>query len=369
MTIEGDTTLYAKWEGATVDYTIIYMKEEYNSSGTNDWVYENSRTVSGTVGTTAYAAAAPRLGTVPNGYEWSSAMNGTGEAGGAGEDSAVTIEADGSTVLKVYYSLIRYTLTFTHRSRVSNHTYNNASLTIGGTTYTNNKYSVSNVVLGQDISALWPTEVNSGRAGYSFVGWNYTSPDDEDYTRVTKVIELTWELVGKANNQHVVDFPANYSDDVSERAVEYYLQDENGNYVKSDAYSQTYNGTGNLSAKDIEGYTQASTPQGYVAEEDIDVEYQEWVPTYDDVDTWNDTSGSLNVGDTTVRNGHVYTITNKEQHWFLVTYYTYTAECHEEGHYETRTKRMHVQRFFYKRDQFSIIYHNWCSESWYPTHC
>ncbi|MBQ1492907.1 MAG: cation:dicarboxylase symporter family transporter, partial [Blautia sp.] len=60
--------------------------------------------------------------------------------------------------LKVYYKLIRYTLVFNHRSGTN---YNNATLTIGGTTYTNTNYQVSGVVLGQMGRPVEPFEIIS----------------------------------------------------------------------------------------------------------------------------------------------------------------------------------------------------------------
>lgn len=48
VTVHSNTTLYAKWTGNRVNYTIIYMKEQYNASG-NTWVYESSAVGTGIV--------------------------------------------------------------------------------------------------------------------------------------------------------------------------------------------------------------------------------------------------------------------------------------------------------------------------------
>ena len=54
--ITKNTTLYAKWEGDTVNYTIVYMFEKYNDAGTEaSYVYDNSETGSGKVGNTVKA--------------------------------------------------------------------------------------------------------------------------------------------------------------------------------------------------------------------------------------------------------------------------------------------------------------------------
>ncbi|MBQ2040688.1 MAG: InlB B-repeat-containing protein, partial [Lachnospiraceae bacterium] len=228
VTLDADKTLYAKWNPKTVNYTIVYMMEKYdNNTNTTYWEYDRSRTASAQVGTTVYGSSAPALTNNINGYEADTAYNAA---------SSVVIEADGSSVLTVHYKLIRYTLTFNHRVNYNNHNYNSATVTVGGRTYTNSNYSISNVVLGQDISALWPSDVNSGRNNYSFTGWRYTNTSGGTTARVTKVIDLTWELVARANSNRTVTFNARYDSNVSEKGVEYWLQQADGTYAKSEAY-------------------------------------------------------------------------------------------------------------------------------------
>ena len=58
--VKGNTTLYAKWTGDTVNYTIVYLFEKYNDAGTaSSYVYDNSQTASGTVGTTICRQGSP----------------------------------------------------------------------------------------------------------------------------------------------------------------------------------------------------------------------------------------------------------------------------------------------------------------------
>ena len=84
ITVNADTTVYAKWKGNDIGYTIIYMKEVYNNAThTTSYVYENSRDATGTVGTTVYAASAPGMSGTLNGYERDAAMNGTATSAGA----------------------------------------------------------------------------------------------------------------------------------------------------------------------------------------------------------------------------------------------------------------------------------------------
>ncbi len=256
--ITEDTTLYAKWNGADVDYTIIYMKEVYKETGTNDWEYENSRTVTGTVGETVFAATAPKLDTTPNGYELSADMNGTAEAGGSGESTEVTIEADGSTVLKVYYKLIRYTLVFDAIGyfHSGNYYYNNNStgtITIGGENYQNSTYTIPDVVLGQPIGQMWPasaTEVAGPNSYPHFDGWY-----GAESVYITKQYELVWPHVVNANADHVMTYHAIWSASTYSRNAFYWLQQADGTWAIAEEYTQLGLNTSNLGPKDIDGYT------------------------------------------------------------------------------------------------------------------
>ncbi len=349
VTLTKDTVLYAKWQGKTVGYTIMYMREKYDSAtGASTWVFDRSRTGSGTVGETVQATGAPNI--TINGYEKDAEQNAA---------SSITIAPDGSSVLKVYYKLIRYTLVFNHRSGTN---YNNATLTIGGTTYTNTNYQVSGVVLGQDISDKWPTTVNSGRNGYTFTGWNYTNSSGGTTTRVTKVIELTWELVARANNGNAT-YNANYTNSGSDQAVEYWLQQPDGTYKKDENLSQEFYSSGTLGAKDLNGYSQYDgTPAGYSGSGNETYTEEVWVDPFDDTyrDNGGHTSPNPNASERTVtRNGHVYTFDYAESYsyWGRTRYY-YHYVCHEDGHYETVTRTVYTYRFYYDRAQYTITYYD-----------
>ena len=198
VTVNENTTLYAKWTGNRVNYTIIYMKEQYVSGTTaggnmvTTWVYENSATAQATVGTTVYAASAPNYGTTLNGYERTSgagSVNGTTTSAGTGDATAVEIQADGSAVLKVYYSLIRYTLVF-------NINRDTGRITMNGQTYTGSNYRVVGVVLGQDVSSMWPAQSSEiyDTGSQHFRYWTGASAN-----YVTKRYELISDNVTGAN--------------------------------------------------------------------------------------------------------------------------------------------------------------------------
>ena len=132
------------------------MKEVYdNATGTTSYVYENSADGSGQVDSTVYASSAPALSGL-QGYEADTEFNAT---------SNVKIAADGSSILVVHYKLIRYTLVFAHRTAYldgyGTYTLNNGTLTHDGVNYTTTQYQAVDVVIGQNIASLWPTNVST----------------------------------------------------------------------------------------------------------------------------------------------------------------------------------------------------------------
>ncbi|MBR6822727.1 MAG: InlB B-repeat-containing protein, partial [Clostridia bacterium] len=249
VTINGDTTLYAKWNPATVHYTIVYMIEKYNNdTNTTSFVYDNSRDATGLVGTTVYASSAPALtGNAYRGYEADTEFNAT---------SNVTVAPDGSSVLIVHYKLIRYTLVF-------NINRNTGRITMNGQTYTGSNYRIENVVIGQDISSMWPATTDEIYASDSFFdGWTGASS-----TYITKRYELIYDNVANANNNHVMTFTASWAYTSYDCDAKYWLQQPDGTWVVDDEYTQIGLNTNNLGAKDIDGYSQhngnASAPSGY----------------------------------------------------------------------------------------------------------
>ena len=241
VTINGDTTIYAKWTPQTVNYTIVYMFEKYNDTGTaSSYVYDNSATGRGQVGTTVLATSAPAI--TRKGWEADTTKN---------RESSVVIAADGSSVLYVYYSLRPYSFTFTINGNSTNGRYR---MTIKGTTYRadkNTKYSFT-AKLGQDISADWP--INGGSAtiwdnnnGYYFYYW---SCQGTGYA--SKILRVTDELLpNSGTNVSVTGYWRNNNSTVQ---VNYYLQNaDNNNYTLSTLYSQLAP-SGNYSPKGISGY-------------------------------------------------------------------------------------------------------------------
>ena len=232
VTVNADTTLYAKWNGATVNYTIVYMFEKYNDAGTaSSYVYDNSRDGSGTVGSTVQASSAPSI--TRTGWEIDTAKNAT---------SSVVITADGSSVLFVYYKLTEYTLNFdrNHQNRVNDYV-----IRPDGTT-TTNTYTIK-AKIGQDISGLWPS---AGSNYYSFMGWQ---KNGQGTRYVTKQLIMNTDLLPSSGTS--ITYKASWGSAYT-FTVNYYLQnaDDNG-YTRSETYSQTYNADSyGLTPKEINGY-------------------------------------------------------------------------------------------------------------------
>ncbi|MBQ6003909.1 MAG: InlB B-repeat-containing protein, partial [Clostridia bacterium] len=347
VTINGDTTLYAKWNPATVHYTIVYMIEKYdNDTNTTSFVYDNSRDATGLVGNTVYASSAPALtGNAYRGYEADTEFNAT---------SSVTIAPDGSSVLIVHYKLIRYTLVF----NVNN---TNGRITINGQTYTGSNYKIENIVLGEEIGSRWPassSEIYRTDNRY-FDGWT-GGPS----TYITKQYELVWNHVQNANNQHVMTYTAQWDTSSYNRHAQYWLQQADGTWKVEEEYTQIGLNTNNLGAKEIDGYTKhngnATAPTGYPSSGDNQT-IRAWMPAFSD--TYTDDGWHRNATPSTnerqvIRNGHTYTFDHAESYttsWFQ-TYYRYVYVCNEPEGYQNITG--YVYNFYYDRAQYRITYYD-----------
>lgn len=251
VTLEDDTTLYAKWEAKTANYTVVYMKEVYdNSTQSTHYVYESSIKQTAKTGDVIKASDAKGLDTVPVGYTLDIDENAKSE---------VTIAADGSSVLKVYYKLKHYTFVFSANTEGIR----DAEITVDGKVYDGDDYRIENVVLGQDIAEQWPSGTQISRPSASwwdsrkFYGWNNPIGD---YIWVTKRFKVTSDMLGGEkqadDGTYFVRLTASWRSDLVKRTVNYYLENINGDYDRSDKYSQTYYSPrgSRLNPKDIDGF-------------------------------------------------------------------------------------------------------------------
>src|SRR5699024_3935273 len=234
VTLEDDTTLYAKWEAKTVNYTVVYMKEVYdNSTQSTHYVYDSSIKQTAKTGDVIKASDAKGLDTVPVGYTLDIDENAKSE---------VTIAADGSSVLKVYYKLKRYTFVFNANSRSARIT--DAKITVDGKVYDGNEYRIENDVLGQDIAEQWPsgTQISSA-SQYRMKLYGWSNPIG-DSTWATKRFKVTSDMLyeGKQADDGIyfVELTSKWIRWPETITVNYYLENINGNYDRSDKYSQTF---------------------------------------------------------------------------------------------------------------------------------
>lgn len=264
VTLDKNKTLYAKWKADTVKYTIAYYKEVYNNSTDRTYyAYDSSINATGQVGTIIQASTAPEMSSVPIGYEKETAY-------GKNSTSSIVVAADGSSTLKVYYSLIRYTFVF-------NLNRPNGRITMGDRTYSGSDYRITDVVLGKDISRQWPSSTSNPKEIYDDTKYydsngvltyyyfsNWDNSPDPNYK--TKRYEVTEDLIAKADrNTRTRTLKANWTNSNTQASVEYWLQQPNGSYQKSN-YGQSYIRTGPLNAKQIFGYDYLGdgfTPSGY----------------------------------------------------------------------------------------------------------
>ena len=251
VTLNDNTTVYAKWNGATVHYTVVYLFEKYNDAGTSSsYVYDNSRDATGTVGSTVQAANAPNI--TRTGWEKDTEKNA---------ESSVVIAADGSSVLYVYYKLTEYTFHFRPGTFSYNYDDYNVTAPLNGESQTGNtnwSYTFT-AKLGQDISSKWISAGNGRVRIYgsnynvNFSGWTAVGGDT---VYVTKRLTLTEDMLPSSGTS--ITYSGYWLYSTVTYTVNYMLQNaDNDQYTKSEAYSQTYNYSSgaSLSPKDIPGYT------------------------------------------------------------------------------------------------------------------
>ena len=168
-----DTTVYALWTPALVNYTVVYWGEN-----ADDAEFE---TYLGSAVKKAYTGAEINMTSAD-----SSLVN---QYFTFKEADKAVVKADGSTVVNVYYTRNSYTVTFDLGRDSSK------SMTIGGKTYTGgsqNQYKLT-AKYEQNIEALWPTASNFN-ANSGFRGWEGL---DSGSTATSKKLTMTADLCSR----------------------------------------------------------------------------------------------------------------------------------------------------------------------------
>lgn len=176
-TYDKDITLYAQWDPAS---GVAYRVEHYLVDANNSPTLNFTENRTGTTGQTASAAA-----TAYAGYTYN--------AGYPGTIASATIAPDGSTVLRLYYTINYYTVTFLD--------WNGATLALRSVPFGGNAFAPNNPY----------------RLGYTFTGW------DRGYTNVTSNITvnatyapLTFTVVFVDYNDEVIQTSTvNYGESVT----------------------------------------------------------------------------------------------------------------------------------------------------------
>lgn len=228
---DNNVTVYAKWVPKDVNYTVVYMKEAWdNETNQGYYVYDSSVTRTAKAGSTVTGSNNKSIAY----HEFDHA-------------ESATVAGDGSTVVRVYYKLTVYTIKFTW-------TQSGWKLRWDGTDYNSAGYTIS-ARLGQDVSGQWPTSENmKGTGNEKFYTWTMTNGRQSSKPFATKIFEITEEILECSDNEDVIKATGDWNANLRSYNVEYYLQDLNGNYVKSEKYSQTANSTKGFDAKEIYGY-------------------------------------------------------------------------------------------------------------------
>ncbi len=203
-------TLYAKWTAnGNTAYSLQHYKQDVSGSG---YTLFETESLSGTTGSTATAVAKSYTGFTEN-------------TGHASRVASGTIAADGSLVLKLYYSRSTYTVSFSSD---------------GGTAVS----STTGVRYGATISApVAPT-----KTGYTFAGWYKESGLTNVWTFASDTVTATTTLYAK--------WTANTGTAYS---VQHYKQDVSGSgytLFETESLSGTTGSTATAVAKSYTGFAE-----------------------------------------------------------------------------------------------------------------
>jgi len=282
-TLTENTILYAKWTPATANYTVVYWQESLTpgADGSIQYDYISSSSQSGTTGSNANIST---FETAVYGFHYASyATNNTSDT------TALTIAADGTTVINLYYNRNSYTFEFSLPGEngidgyytVPEKALNQAVLTIGNQNYTYNgtKYSFT-AKFGEDISDKWPTASNIS-GSYEDTYWSRGKQHTDTYNLTnlllgwrggsytgvhgSKRYNVTSELILSDEDGATQSFKGVWATQAKQYTLYYYGQNANDDgYSEIKAYTQTVNALGTYGAKEIAGFTNISkTPSGY----------------------------------------------------------------------------------------------------------
>ena len=211
-----DTKVYAKWDGAVVDYKVVYLTENADD---DNYSYAGTVTLKAKAGTEVTANARTNK---PSGFDT--------EHFAFKEATTATVNADGSTVINVKYSRNKYTITFKgtgqyicgkeeHKHSRWTGCYNwRGELTCKKQEHIHNEQCKTNDITitakyEQNIKDLWNAAVGPGTK-YEGMSWKW---DGDQSTGFQSTMPGKDKVVSKSNNNGT-----------TKRVLTYYIEDPNG---------------------------------------------------------------------------------------------------------------------------------------------
>lgn len=255
-TLSNNETAYAQWTGKKVSFTINYWKETLTDG---EYAFIESSSGSANAGDTVSART--------------NAKNYKYFTYNSAKSNDVTVNADGTTVLNIYYTRNTYTFKFFLNGGSSTGT-SYTTMTINGVTYYNNRseYYTFSAKYGADISSLWPTKANIGISkdtkghdrtadANKFHGWQLNG-------RGTCFSSTCWnvtdEMISNDANNAVQAYYGSWSNNLHSVTLHYYLQNvTDDQYTEYAPYTQKANTSGSFDAKDIAGFTHVAEKDHY----------------------------------------------------------------------------------------------------------
>ena len=242
--LEQDLTVYAHWNADTVNYTVVYQKQ--NLSGGYDFVKSVSRSA--------------KTGAKVSGRNDAGSFTDSAYYHFASADQNVEVKADNSTVVYVKYDLNTYKIEFnlTDPNQSWWDSDSNVEMRIGGKTYSaggQERYSFT-ARLGEDISTKWPTADHIS-GDDNFYGWN---PPKGGIIFVSKRFNLTKEMLASSANKSTTTYTSLWRTG-TQVELHYMLQNADDDKETDDQnYRQSaITESDGFNAKEIDGYTYTYT--------------------------------------------------------------------------------------------------------------
>ncbi|MDR1028985.1 MAG: InlB B-repeat-containing protein, partial [Clostridiales Family XIII bacterium] len=272
--IEEDTTLYAVWTPENVDYTVVVWTEKKNiagDAGMDPANYEYTGQFTQTKTIEAGSSTDTLVQGAQNAVEASPVKPPSWSAFGFASATSKNVLGNGATILNVYYKRVVYNFSFTPYDRGTSTT-SNATLTLGGRTYTDaSRYGFS-AKYEQDVAAKWPVSPLAqlsapGNASLHFQGWKV--PNGKSIF-VSKVITISLDLLPASGTNQTIT--ANWITTGMMINLNYMFETPDGKnmpgavlyngkyYVRDETYSQSSYSTGTpFALKEIKGMTPLTT--------------------------------------------------------------------------------------------------------------